>query len=159
MPRASRAVRLGTPVSASYARSRVKVVSVSGQPKVTNLQQTFPVIIKPSFTKAGVRIVRKVDVSKGMTMPEGRFLPFTNGVLGNPSGGFNGVRTVLQHPEKPAQIGGQTRRLIAAPSPTNRAGVRSPYNQSRKVGGRGKNTRYVGSTGGGYTTGVKSRRR
>lgn len=158
MPRKSSSVVIAVAPSRSFQRARTKVATIPGRPGAPNLQQTFPVVPKPAYRKARVRVLRKVDVSKGMTMPEGQVLPFVTGTPGAATGGYHGVRVLLQRPMSPPKIGGQTRKLIAAPSTTNRAGVRSPYNVSRIVGGRGKNTRYGKASGGGYSVGIKGRR-
>jgi hypothetical protein len=89
-------------------------------------------------------------------MPEANALPFISGVVGTGSYGAKTIR--LQHPLTPPKQGGPTRKLIAAPSPTNRAGVRSPYNQKRRVGKTASNRRYGSQRGGGYSVGVKKGR-
>jgi hypothetical protein len=137
MPRRSSAVTIARPVSASFQRHRVRVASIQGAPGVQVVQQTFPVVPRPSYRKAGVRVLRKVDVSKGMTMPEGQYLPFVNGVVGNPRGGFNGVRILRQKPVVPPRVHGSATtavRVVAPPSPTNRGGVRNPFNKTQRVG-------------------------
>lgn len=139
MPRRSKVV-IVRPASTQKGRIRSLGVRIQGRPSEPTVTQTFPVVPKPSYRRAGIRRLQKVDVSKGLSMPEANNLPFVAGVIGAAQGV---VRIVLQHPVVPVKLG-RNQRVLKAPSPTNSAGVRDPRNASRRVGGRGNSKRFKG---------------
>jgi hypothetical protein len=107
--------------------------------------QTFPVVPKPVYMKAGIRRLLKRDVSKGLSMPEADSLPFIHGVVTPQTRGYGRVAITHLQPMVPPKIAGtgnQSRKIIAAPSPTNNGGVRSPYNQKVVVARVRKSKRY-----------------
>jgi hypothetical protein len=141
MPKKSKAVRVGVPVTSSYQNATVHAATVTGRPPAPVVQQTFPVIVRPSYTKAGVTRLLKRDVSKGLSMPEADQLPFISGVMNPGSMSYGGKRIMHLQPLVPPRSGKNV-KVIAPPSPTNNGGVRSPYNQKVSVARIKKSQRY-----------------
>ena len=145
MPKQSKAVRLQVPITRSNQRATIKSVGVVGRPPAPVVSQTFPVITRPSYMKAGIRRLLKRDVSKGLSMPEADSLPFIGGVLTPATMGYGNKRIYHLQPmvsPKIAGTGNSSRKIIAAPSPTNNGGVRSPYNQKVSVARIKKSRRF-----------------
>lgn len=82
-------------------RPRVKVVSQAGRPPSTVEQTTFAQHLPrlPQFAKRSVRMLQKVDPSKGITAPEAGRMTTAAGVL--PMGPQT-TRVLHQHPIVPA---------------------------------------------------------
>lgn len=92
--------------------------------------------IRP-FKARGIKTLIKRDESKGITMPESSVIERQPGQI------TPGAHPTIVHqqPQVPDKTG-TNQRVVAAPSPTGRAGVRSPFNPKKRVGrGSGKNTR------------------
>lgn len=147
MPRKSTAKTITVSTNRSKANFRRRVVTVMGRPGTPTVQQTFPIVRPPSYTKAKVNIVLKRDVSKGLSMPEADRWAIRSGVITSDSGGYKGVTIVRQKPlVPPKQHSSRTvaQRAIPAPSPTQGAGVRDPRNPTKRAAGSrtAKNTRY-----------------
>lgn len=124
-------------------RVRRIVAPRAGQPGEPLTKFTFPVIPKPVFAKAKIKMLHKVDVAKGITMPEAANMTSASGVVTGDRGGYKGARVVRQHPIVPAPPA-KNQRVVKAPSPTSGAGVRSPYNAKSRVGKRGNAQRFTG---------------
>lgn len=136
--------RKKVPIKRSQQGSVKRVVAPrAGQPGEPQVKWTFPVIPKPVFAKAKIRMLQKVDVAKGLTMPEANNMTTASGVVTGDSGGYKGARIVRQKPIVPAAPT-RNQRVVKAPSPTSGAGVRSPFNVKSRVGKLGKSTRYSG---------------
>ena len=145
MPKKSKVLRVGVPVTRSNQNATVHSANVIGRPPAPVVQQTFPVVTKPSYMKAGVTRLLKRDVSKGLSMPEADSLPFLAGVLTPGTMGYGRVKIMHLQPQvspKIAGTGNGSRKIIAAPSPTNNGGVRSPYNQKQSVARIKKSRRF-----------------
>lgn len=159
MPRASRAVQVGRKnsnvgqgnVGSLGTRSggsiRRLVSPVVGQPSTPDSVQTFPIVRKPSYVKAKIRMLIKRNVADGLTGPEADNYTRTSGVVTGDRGGYKGLRILRQRPIVPVSLSGRgngTKRVIAAPDKTNHAGVRSPYNPTKRAGrsSQGSNKRY-----------------
>lgn len=130
--------------SSTSGRVRRLVAPRAGQPGEPLTRFTFPVIPKPVFPKAKIRTLIKRDVAKGVTMPEANNMTDTPGVVTGGTGGYKGATVMHQQPLVPPSPA-KNLRVVAPPSPTNKGGVRNPYNMRNKVGRSiGKTTRYSG---------------
>lgn len=112
------------------SRPRTKAVRQPGRPagpvERTTFAQKLPRL--PQYAKRRVRMLQKVDVSKGITMPEANNLTTVAGV--NPMGNTT-TRTIHQQPAAgPASNRGK--RVVAPPR--TGGGVLRVFNSVRRVG-------------------------
>lgn len=90
------------------------------------------------FKRGTITTLIKVDQAKGATLPgASRAFALPGEIVSAPA-----VTVVRQTPMVPV-LTGMNKRVIPAPSPTQKAGIRSPWNQKKKAGtgNVGKNTR------------------
>lgn len=147
---APRGLKRGSGVIAPIPRGQTaqppeRFAPVVGRPPTTKLQQVFPRVLKPVYRRQSIKTLIKVDASKGITQPEEASLPGAAGTLVPGAGGFKGATILREQPQVPPPSG-KNRRVIPAPSPTNSAGVRTPFNQAKRAPGsrRGNNKRLGG---------------
>jgi hypothetical protein len=106
--------------------ARIKVAKRAGEPGITKLRRNqWPKLQKPMRRILSIRTLRKVDESKGNTMPEGRNLLQRNGV-GTPQ---RSPSRILVKDRMPAPGANLTR--VKTPSKTNSGGIRSPFSRGR----------------------------
>lgn len=99
--------------------TRILGTRVAGRPAVSVERQRFPLRLPllPVFRKANIRTLQRVDVSKGISMPEAKNMTTVPGVVTGDSGGYKGgVRLVHQHPQIPPSLKKNT-RTVKPPNP------------------------------------------
>lgn len=105
--------------------ARIRVAKSAGEPVIKRLRRNqWPKVQKPMRVIKSVRTLRKVDESKGETMPESRNLLQRAGV-----GTRQQRPRVVGRTRMPAPGANLTR--VSPPSPTNGGGVRSPFRRGR----------------------------
>lgn len=128
----------------NQSRIRRLVAPRQGQPAEGLTRFTFPVIPRPVFAKARIRMLQKVDPAKGITQPEAANMTTASGVVTGDRGGYKGATVVHQVPLVPPPPA-KNQRVVAPPSPTNRGGVRNPYKLGSREGRTiGKSKRFSG---------------
>lgn len=102
--------------------AKIRSAKSPGAPKIKMLRRApWPPIRKPMRRIATVRTLRKVDESKGQTMPESRNLLQRAGVgVRQRAPGRVLVKAKMVRP-------GKNLTRVKTPSATNRGGVRDPY--------------------------------
>jgi hypothetical protein len=110
-------------------RPRIKVVSQAGRPAATVEKTTFAQKLPrlPQFSKRNIRKLQKVDVSKGITMPEANDMTTAAGV--RPLGPQT-TRLVRQAPNVPVQPD-KNQRVVKPPRAGG--GVLKVFGKNRKV--------------------------
>lgn len=124
---------------------KIVKVNVPGAPGFTQSKRTFKSLIPhPIQARRSIKTVIAFDPANAMTDGTAETLPGASGVTQPGRGGFKGgVRIQHQQPQVPPSPGART-RVVAPPSPTNKAGVRSPFNQRKRSAGStiGKSKRF-----------------
>lgn len=111
------------------------VSNVPGRPGAGLTSQPFKVkgftqTLRPIFQKRSVRMLQKVDPAKGITSPEAGRITTTHGVDTG-----KGFASRAKEISKFTMVSsGRNSRVLRTPSPTGGAGVRNPFNVSKRVG-------------------------
>lgn len=108
----------GVPKFKKQRGTRIVSTSVAGRPPTSTERQTFPLRLPllPVFRKRNIRTLQRVDVSKGISMPEAKNMTTVPGVVTGGGGGYHGVKEIHQKPLVPPTLKKNT-RTIKPPNP------------------------------------------